>query len=207
MQTNTHVDHVILAHERTENVTYVIQKATLVLTLSLSTAAALKWSHTKHHPYTKHTHTLSLAALVQLFVCTHTFYVGVQQLLFLAVIYQSRALATFSFLQGHGRHLQYVTRMSLLPAQLVHMRCRCKCVLTQIHMKCCCKNYSNTVYSNSNAVRKLTRAKVFSKMRNWRKKKNQIRVHVTHKENGTSLYPQCVYLIHKQKVVCQWRSQ
>lgn len=52
---------------------------------------------------------------------------------FLVVIYQSCALTTFSFLQGHNRCLQYVTLMTFLPAQLVHMLWRCKCVVTQIH--------------------------------------------------------------------------
>lgn len=134
---------------------------------------------------------MSLAALVQLFVCTHTFNVSAQQLFFLAVIYQSRALATFSSLKGHGRHLQYVTRMTLLPAQLVHMLCRCKCVLTQIHMKWCCKTYSNTVYSNSKVVWKLMRAKFSQKCKTKVEEKNQIQVQskiapvqITHKRTG-----------------------
>lgn len=183
-----------------------------MLTLSLSTAAALKWSHRQDNT---HTHTqMSLAASVQLFVCTHTFYVGVELLFFfLAVIYQSRALATFSSLQGHGRHLQYVTRMTLLPAQLVHMLTGCKCVLTQIHMEGCCKNNSNTVYSNSKVVQKLMRAKFIQKCKTeleGKKIKYECKialVHITHTENGTSLYPQCVNLIHKRKVGRQWCSQ
>lgn len=162
-----------------------------MLALSLSTAAALKWSHTQDNT---HTHTqMSLAAPVQLFVCTHTFYVGVELLFFLAVIYQSRVLATFSSLQGHGRHLQYVTRMTLLPAQLVHMLTGCKCVLTQIHMEGCCKNNSNTVYSNSKVVRKLTRAKFIQKCKTKLEEK---------KSNTSARSNWCILHIKRTGQVC-----